>query len=191
MTKFILHGGFTKEDNESNRSFFAEFLKDVPQNGNVLFVYFASRTEEEIPEKFDAHIKMCGALSQGKDLHFKMASQEHFLEEIKESDAIFFNGGSTRRLMRILQAYPDLKPLVEGKTVAGSSAGAYILVTFGASHSEEIVRDGLGFVPLRVVCHYGSPKLPPSLPSVENLKKTAEEMELVVLGDFEWRVFRF
>jgi peptidase E len=124
-------------------------------------------------------------------LNFKIATQEDFLEQLKESDAVLFNGGSTSKLLRILREYPDLNTLVAGKTVAGSSAGAYMLATLGASHSEEVVREGLGFVPLRVVCHYESPTLPPSMASVTNLKERSRDLELVILRDHEWRVFRY
>jgi len=81
-----------------------------------------------------------------------------------------------------------LKPLLEGKTVAGSSAGAYALARFGASHDEAEVREGLGLVPIRIVCHYESTELPPNAESVSLLKNTAPELELVFLKDFEWKV---
>lgn len=191
MTKYVLHGGFTKEDNKLNQEFFAEFLRDVPENGKVLFVYFAVRPGDSISEKYEAHVRMCKAQSQGKNLEFIVATEENFLEELKSADAVFFNGGSTSKLLRILKTYPDLRPLVGGKTVAGSSAGAYVLATLGTSHSEEVMREGLGFVPLRVVCHFESSKLPPSMASFEVLKNSAPELELLVLKDFEWKVFRF
>ncbi len=191
MKKFILHGGFTTEANDSNNSFFTELLKGVSDNSTVLFVYFASRTEQEIPIKFEAHIKKCKDSPLAKNLKFKIATQEGFLEEIKESNVVFFNGGSTNKLLKILRSYPDLKPLLQGKTIAGSSAGAYALATIGASHSEEAVREGLGLVPLRVICHYESEKLPPSQASVKVLRNTMTNLELVTLKDYEWQVFHY
>ena len=73
--------------------------------------------------------------------------------------------------------------------MAGSSAGAYALAKFGTSHSEEVVREGLGLVPVRRVCYWESPDLPPSATSVALLKDTAPNLELVFLKDFEWRIF--
>jgi hypothetical protein len=66
VTKYILHGGYTKEDNASNQAFFIEFFKDVPNNGTVLFVYFATRIDEDIPEKFREHVEICKAFSTKK-----------------------------------------------------------------------------------------------------------------------------
>ncbi len=189
MTKFILHGGFTTEANDLNDSFFRELLHGVTDNSTILFVYFASRTEEEIPTKFEVHIKKCTDATLAKNLKFKIATLENFLEEIKEARVVFFNGGSTNKLLKILRLYPNLTSFLEGKTVAGSSAGAYALAVVGASHSDESVREGLGLVPLRVICHSESEKLPPSEASVKVLMNTMTNLELVTLKDFEWKVF--
>ena len=190
MTKYILHGGFTRRDNELNHAFFEEVVRDVPDNGIILLVYFASRTEGDVSESFKCHVKMLTQQAPGKNLHFFVATKKDFLNQIKQSDVIFFNGGSTKKLLKVLKTYPDLKPLVERKTVAGSSAGAYALVRFGTSHSEEEVREGLGLVPIRVICHYESDELPPNAAAVSLLKKTATNLELSILKDFEWKVFR-
>ena len=120
----------------------------------------------------------------------KRTEKNYFLSELKEADAVFFNGGDTRKLLAQLRTCPDLQSYVENKTVAGSSAGAYALAAYGASHTEKIVRSGLGFVPLRVICHYESQTLPPSSESVTMLEQTAQNLELVHLKDYEWRVFQ-
>lgn len=190
MTKFILHGGFTRRDNELNRSFYEEFTRDIPDEAEILLVYFASRSHdtqeifEEMSGKFQEH-------APNKTFTFTKAIQEHFLEELTRSDAVYFHGGDTNKLIEILRRYPDLKPLIEGKTIAGSSAGAYILATLGASHAEDRMREGLGLVPLRVVCHFESPEMPPAEGAVSLIRNTAPELELVLLKDCEWRVFRF
>ncbi len=190
-TKYILHGGFTREENESNKAFFQEFVKDIPDDGKVLLVYFASRTDEEQKLSFESHVKTIKENSQGKNLNFQIATKENFIEEISQADAILFNGGSTNKLLAVLRNYPDLKAMFKNKTVAGSSAGAYALAAFGASHSEEAMREGLGCVPLRVICHYESPKLPPYPKAVELLRNTRQDLELVTLKDYEWKVFNY
>lgn len=189
MTKYILHGGFTKEDNEWNKTFFEEFVKDVPSGGRILLVYFASKTEEQLQASSKEHTQLLKERFPDKNLNITVATEENFLEEFKQSNAVFFNGGSTNKLVEILKNYPDLKPFVEGKTIAGSSAGAYMLATLGTSHSEGVVREGLGFIPVKVVCHFESTKLPPSLIAIEALKNTRQELEIVYLKDYEWKVF--
>lgn len=113
------------------------------------------------------------------------------LEEVQNADAVYLHGGSTNKLLRLLREFPSLEQYIQGKTVAGSSAGAYAIAKYGASHSEDAMREGLGLAPLRVVCHYESSELPPAPGAVALLQNTATELELVLLRDFEWKVFEF
>ncbi len=190
MTKFILHGGFTRHENELNRSFFEEFAKDVPDGGEVLLVYFAARyhdTQEVFEEMSTKFLNQ----AKGKHLTFTKATRENFIAELARASAVYFHGGDTNKLLEILKTYPDLKPYMEGKAIAGSSAGAYVLAELGASHSEDRMREGLGIVPLRVICHYESPEQPPAEGAVALLKETRQNLELVCLRDCAWKVFRY
>jgi peptidase E len=189
MTKFILHGGFTRKENELNRSFYEEFVSDIPDGGTILLVYFASRYDDTT-EVFQSQSKKFLEQAKGKKFTFVHATKQDFLDQMKQSDAIYFHGGSTNKLLDVLRSYPDLTQFIEGKTVAGSSAGAYALAKFGASHSEDVMREGFGLVPLRVVCHYESTELPPAVGAVSILKNTAQDLELVLLKDCDWRVFK-
>jgi peptidase E len=190
MTKFILHGGFTRRENELNRSFTEELVHDIPNGGEVLLVYFASRSHDT-QEVFEEMCKKFHDQAVGKKFTCTKATRGDFIEQLIRADAVYFHGGDTNKLLEILQSYPDLKPLIAGKTIAGSSAGAYILATLGASHSEDRMRSGLALVPLRVVCHYESPEMPPAEGAVELLTKTSPELELVLLRDCEWKVFNY
>ena len=188
MTKFILHGGFTRIDNELNRAFFREFLADVQDGGNVLMVFFASR-EDDPTDTFKELSERMQSEAADKKIRFVLATQERFLEEVQNADALYLHGGSTNKLLRVLREFPLLEQYIQGKTIAGSSAGAYAIAKFGASHSEDTMREGLGLAPLRVVCHYESSELPPAPGAVALLQNTATELELVLLRDFEWKVF--
>ncbi len=189
MTKYILHGGFSRKDNESNRALFAELVSDVPDGGTVLLVYFASESGDDIGRRFTNHQQQILSQANGESLQLVLADEMDFKVQVEKADAVYFNGGSTLKLLTTLEQFPHLNELFVGKTVAGSSAGAYVLATYGAAHSGEHIRKGLGLVPVRVVCHYESPELPPSPTSLEEIEKTASELELVILRDYEWRVF--
>jgi hypothetical protein len=83
--------------------------------------------------------------------------------------------------------------MLEDKTIAGSSAGAYVIGKFSAFHDDESggkVREGLGLLPLRVVAHYKSLDMPPNPEALSLLKETSPEMDMVLLRDFEWKIFR-
>ncbi len=191
MTKYILHGGFTRIDNDLNRGFWAEVARDVPEDGTVLLVFFAAK-EEDIPEKASSTIESIKTQANGKTLNFVVATEKGFLNQLTQADAVYIHGGRTPKLLKVLKKYPDLKKYLDGKTVAGSSAGAYAIGRYSPFHDDESggeVREGLGLLPLRVVCHYESPDLPPNPRAFSSLGAMALDLELVLLKDFEWRVF--
>ena len=168
MTKYILHGGFTRVDNNQNNLFFAEFLKDVKNNGKVLLVFFAAEGDR-IDSLFADIVRQCESQLNGRQVTFIQATLETFGEQLKESDAIYLHGGNTPTLISVLKNYPNLEEMFSGKIIAGSSAGAYALATLGTSHTEEHIREGLGFLPIRLVCHFESSELPPSETSLIEL----------------------
>lgn len=77
MTKFILHGGFTRIDNEPNRAFFKEFLADVHDGGNVLMVFFALR-EDDPTDTFKELSDRMQSEAADKKIHFVLATHERF-----------------------------------------------------------------------------------------------------------------
>ncbi len=191
MTTYVLHGGFISKDTERNRALMGRVAELVPEGGTILVVFFASRHAPEEDEvtfrKFSAFIER---LANGKKWKYAKATKEHFLEEVRGADCIILRGGSTNTLISALEGYPDLKGAFAGKLVIGSSAGAYALAALGPSHDEgEVLRPGLGLVPVRVACHYGSPELSPHPEAVEYLKGNAQELPLIFLEDGEWQEF--
>lgn len=192
MTKYILHGGYTRVNNELNQSFYKEFVRDVPDKGTILICYFASK-DPDITKKFEQDTNTFSKWAEGKNFNFLLADEKNLIEQLKKADALYIPGGSTPKLLGVLKNYPELKENLEGKTVAGSSAGAYAIGRYSAFHDDESggqIREGLGLLPLRVVCHYESAELPPNPKALSVLKEMAQDLELVVLKDFEWRVFK-
>ncbi len=192
MTKYILHGGYTSIDNELNRTFNEEITRDVPDGGAILFCYFASKDEDN-SNRFKEDSERIKEQSHGKDFTFLLADETDFMEQLKQADALYIRGGSTPKLLGILRKYDNLKESLNDKTIAGSSAGAYAIGRYSAFHDDESggkVREGLGLLPLRVVCHYESSDLPPNPQALSLLKDMAPELDLVLLKDFEWKVFK-
>ena len=192
MTKYILHGGFTRIDNDLNRSFFKEIVHAIPKGGIVVLVFFAAE-DGNVSEKASAITESIKAQTGGKIVNVVVANEKDFLNQLTQASAVYIHGGSTPKLLEILKKYPDLKKYLDGKTVAGSSAGAYAIGRYSPFHDDESggkVREGLGLLPLRVVCHYDSLDLPPNPKALSLLENTAPELKLVLLKDCEWKVFR-
>jgi len=56
MTKYILHGGYTREPNEDNANFFREMTTGFSGKVHILLVYFASE-EDLIEQKYQQELK--------------------------------------------------------------------------------------------------------------------------------------
>jgi peptidase E len=187
-TKYILHGGFTRKEDELNYSFFREFAVDIPQDGNILMCFFASGEEDKTDVFFELKNKFT-KYSENKNFDFTLANKEEFIEQVKKADGIYFHGGKTRTLLASLKVYKNLELHFNHKTIAGSSAGAYVLALYGTAHDEVSIRKGLGVIDIRLVCHYQSAELPPTEASLLEIRNIAPEFELVFLKDCEWKVF--
>jgi peptidase E len=188
MNKYILHGGATTVDNDSNNRFFQQLAHEIPENGNVLLVYFATRETDISPRANFDEQKIQQAAS--KTFTATIATKENFIAEVEAADVIYFRGGSTDKLLKTLKVYSDLKSalLNKQKTIAGSSAGAYALATYYSSHYDDVVSMGLGIVPVRVVTHYESTKMPPMPGAVMALTNMPSALPLILLRETEWCV---
>ncbi len=136
MTKYILHGGFTRPDNELNRTFYEEIARDVPDGGTILLCYFASQSDDNT-EKFTEDSRRLREQSRGKNFIFLLADEVGFSDQLKQADALYIRGGSTPRLLGALKKYPNLEENLNSKTIAGSSAGAYAIGRYSAFHDDE------------------------------------------------------
>lgn len=156
MTKIILHGGFTRDDNELNRSYYREITGDLKDGDTVLVVLFA-RKKEEWADLFQDETRKLTA-STGAKLKIELASEDDFASQLKQANAIVIRGGDTLKLIEIIKRYPDFAEAIKGKVVAGSSAGAYLFSRYYHSGSSNDVFEGLGILPIRITCHYESKK---------------------------------
>lgn len=186
-TKFILHGGYTSEENDLNRGYFAEMAKGVSDGGNILLVYFASK-DEGVEEKYQKDSARLQSFSKGKIIHTVRATEENFMNELKNADAIYLRAGDTQKLKATLDKYPDFIEAIKGKVVSGSSAGVYVLAKYYFTNSLNKVMEGYGCVPARVVCHYKSEihPTPENVDPVGEMEKYDNNLELVLLKDYEW-----
>ncbi len=186
-TKFILHGGYTSEKNDLNQSYFAEMVKDVSDGGNILLAYFASN-DEEIEEKYHKDCERLQSFATDKLITTIKASRENFTDEINSADVVYIRGGDTQQLKATLDAYPDFLEAINGKTISGSSAGAYVLAKYYFTNSLNKVMEGYGCVPAKVVCHYKSEihPVPEGVDPVGMMAGYDNNLELILLKDCEW-----
>ncbi len=150
MIKYILHGGYTSTINELNRTFYEEIACDVPDQSTILLCYFASKDEDN-SGRFTEDSQRISQQSHGKHFTFLLANETDFIEQLKQSNALYLRGGSTPKLLGALNKYESFREMLEDKTVAGSSAGAYVIGKYSAFHDDE---SGGKFVKDSVSYHY-------------------------------------
>lgn len=184
MTKYILHCGYPNTDNELNRGFFNEISKGLPEEGSVLVIYF-SRQDNEYEKLLEQDKQNILNNANGKKLEIILASKDDFINQIKESNAIYIRGGDTEQLLATLKVYPDFIEAIKNKVVAGSSAGAYVLAKYYYTHSKDMVREGLNILPIRLICHYNNSK-----ELIDGFNQYSKEFELIILKDYEYKVIK-
>lgn len=187
-TKFILHGGFTSAKNDLNAGFYKEMSRYVSDGANILLIYF-SRDDEDYDRVFEQDSSRIVEQAGGKKLAIMRASKDNFMEEVEKADVLYMRGGKTEKLLNVLKQHPDFGQAIVGKVVAGSSAGAYILAKYYHSVSRGGVHEGLGLLPVRVVCHYKSSRFEKIDDPIVLMERYPSDLELVVLKDYEWKVF--
>ncbi len=180
-TKFILHGGFAGRINLENDLFFKEILKGTPERVNVLLVYFA-KEQVEYKRMISEDTSQFKRNGKGQGFDFEIANVDNFLEQIKKADVVYLHGGQTLKLLGVLKKYPTLAESLKGKIVAGESSSAYVLSACFYDKTEGGFFKGLGFVPVKTICHYiGENK--------EKLDKCPKKLETLLLKDYQFKVF--
>lgn len=182
MTKFILHGGGTGTGSKTD-AFFQEMLKEVKERDRVLLVYF-SRPREDWQRCFEQDAAPMQACISTR-LEFELALPDAFDDQVRRADVIYMRGGHTPPLLEELERHPKFAELINGKVIAGSSAGAYALADYAYSIESQCVRRGLGILPIRVAAHYqGDDSFLKEFPG------ESEGLETVLLREGEYRVFK-
>ncbi len=117
-TKFILYGGFNPNNQtDNNDSFYREILNDSKKEPSILIVPFA-KSADRIPATSEIVIKEFNKNNLEKNLHFQIADEGSFTKQVKASDIIYFQGGSTLKLIEVLKKFPNLSEVLKGKIVA-------------------------------------------------------------------------
>jgi peptidase E len=183
MTKYILHGGNAQTPNSENDLFYSEILKDTPNEVKILLVHFAGTTEKsEINKERDT--SQFNRIKQDKILTFEIADESKFIDQIHNADVIYFGGGTTPQLLSVLKKYTNLKEALEGKIIAGESAGANFLASYCYTKSGGGVVKGLGILPIKIIPHYSGEHK-------EDLEVIPDDLEIVLLGNYQFKVYNY
>lgn len=184
-TRFLLHGGRVKLQDERNDSFFRELVKDLDDGDIVLFIGFANRDEVGRLEYFERDKGFLLAQAKTK-IQVVNATYEKFETQVKTAKSIYITGGEAPELVKDIRKYPTFLKLLGGKLVAGTSAGACLFSAYYLNCPKPEVQQGLGVFPIRLAVHYGNPEFNSTDDTVKLLEKYPPELELVRLQECEW-----
>ena len=155
MTKFILLGGYLAKAQDGGRSFAQELVKGHGDSPRILQCLFA-RPSDTWQETFEKECVALGAYVPEKTPDFRLANPATFSEQISYANIIYVRGGNDRTLVEGLRQSIDWMHKLDGKTLAGSSAGADAIATYYYNLDSGSVESGLGLLPIKVIPHWRS-----------------------------------
>lgn len=190
MTKYVLHGGGESVVSEANARFFRESVSGLSGRIDFLCVYFAKEKDLGVwnwDALFEQDRQQIAAACPDEQVRCHLASDnlEAFVEQVRGSHVVFLRGGLTAVLTRSLSAVPALERAWKGKVVAGASAGALALARYYYDDDLGGYREGLGILPLKLICHWG----PGRLGKLEGLRSFGDpDLDVVTIPEQEYVV---
>jgi peptidase E len=191
MTKYVLAGGYVRKAPDGGKAFVEELVKDFPEPVKVLDCVFA-RLKDRWSGVFEEDRQFFSEMTDRK-FEMRLATLGDFVAEVAWADVVYFRGGFSHRLVELLNERSDWKTHIEGKTLAGTSAGADALGTYYYGLDTKEVREGTGLLPVKVISHFKSDYHGWEFDwdkAEAELKAYKEDLPLALLAEGEFKVFQ-
>ena len=192
MTKYILVGGYLRKASDGGKSFCQELVKGFDQSKSVkiLDCFFALPKEDWISKIQEDQIRFSKYIN---NFEIILADQEKFAEQVKQSDIIFLKGGDTELLMEILKKSGNWIKELNGKTLAGTSAGAEAISKYYYIVDYKKLGNGFNLLPIKLIPHWHSnseeyQNLDWSK-ALQELKDYKEDLPIYTLKEGEYVIF--
>jgi hypothetical protein len=192
MTKYILIGGYIHKAEDGGKAFCEEMIKGIQSRPVKILDCLFARNEDTWEAKFKDDREFFERNLQ--DFEIELASPGTFIEQVKNSDVIFFQGGTPRLLMSHLDADGAWIKELGGKVLVGSSGGADTIAKYYAVGKTSNIGEGLGLLPIKFIPHWKSAEYAQGLDIdwdalFEKLKTYKEDLEVVTVEDVEFVIF--
>ncbi len=189
--KYILVGGYPKKAQDGGKHFAEELAKGFGEPVKILDCLFARPRENwekayaEDKEFFTKHLS-------DKRLEFQLADPSKFTEQVKWANSIYIRGGTSDRVLLELQKQSgDWRDELQGKTLAGSSAGAHTISKYYYGLDDLEIGEGLGLVPVKVITHFRSDYNAPNIDwdrAEQDLASYKEDLPIFKLAEGQFEV---
>ncbi len=191
MTRYILVGGYPRKAQDGGRAFAEELVKGFDGEIRILECLFA-RPRENWDEAYKEDTEFFTKHLPKKHLEFQMALPERFAEQVRWANAIYIRGGASEKILIELQGQSEgWQKELDGKTLAGSSAGAHAIARYYYDLDDLRVREGLGLLEVKVLVHYRSNYNAPNIDwnkAYGELSNHEEQLPLFALKEGEFTV---
>lgn len=191
MTKYILIGGYPRKAEDGGKALAEEMAKGFQDPIKLLICYFARPRIQWEVNAVEDHLFFNGHLSPRK-VEYQMAQVDTFIEQLRWADVMYIRGGTTATLLEKLAQCGDWNKELDGKTIAGSSAGAMAIAKYDYNLDTLKLSEGLGLVPVKVLVHYRSNYNAPNIDwdkAETELKAYKEDLPVLCLREGEFKVY--
>lgn len=192
MIKYILIGGHIHEAKDGGRAFCEELVKGITDTPIKILDCLFARAKDDWDQKFKDDQDFFSKYL--KDFKLELAIPEKFIEQIKNSDVIFFQGGIPYLLISVLNTTGHWLKELDGKVLVGSSGGADAICKYYGVGKTSNIGEGLGLLPIKLIPHWKSDYAPKTNMDwdalLENLRSYKENLDVITLGDGEFTVIK-
>ncbi len=191
MTRYILIGGYTSRAPDGGKALCMELVKGFDQPVKILFVFFAL-PKKAWSTKLNETKQLLMSNVPDTQLDVRMADYKNMVQLCQWANVIYFSGGKMDPLYKALDKNKEWMKTVDGKTVAGSSAGAIMLSRYSYDPDNLCVIEGRGLLPVKVIVHYQSGYNAPHVnwdKAYQELEGYKEKLEIAALPEGQFRVF--
>lgn len=154
-TKYILVGGYPRKAIDGGRAFVEVLVADFEEPVKIVDCLFA-RPVENWSKAFAEDQEFFARYLPDKKLKFQLADPDKFTEQVRWADAVYIRGGETDTLISLLNKNTGWQKELDGKTLAGSSAGADAIAKYYYDLDDLELQEGIGLLPVKVLVHYRS-----------------------------------
>lgn len=193
MTKYILVGGYITKAEDKGKAFCEELVNGIDKKPIKILDCLFARPEDDWNQGFEEDKNFLSEYISNFEL--ELATFENFTKQVENCDVLFIKGGFTKMLMDQLSKDTEWLNYLDGKTVAGTSAGAEVLSKYYHILKSDRKDDGFGLVPVKVIPHWKSnffdgeewnldfDKI------IKELKDYKEDLPILTLKEGEFKIF--
>lgn len=193
MTKYILVGGYIHKALDEGKAFCEELVKGIDKKPIKILDCVFARPKESWEECLNKDNVLFQKFI--KNFELKLANPEKFTEQIKNSDVIFLRGGHTQVLYEFLSRDKNWIKELEGKVLAGTSAGAEVIAKYYHVLSTNRIGGGFSLLPIKFISHWKSKNFDGVEQNIDfdkvlkELKNYKEDLPIYALKEGEFKVF--